>query len=676
MNVRHQFQQDKSIRELFENHFEKNLYADEKLLFLVDLIHVFRPKKPKEVEQISLADFIEFLQVNPNHIILFRNYFKTIINKNKFSRLLTDSGILNDNHFLSEIKKRIFEKFLPFQPEKGTLQFVLNQVFYLSTDPIWINKIPYDQIVVIYELLGFKDIYGNIKEETPFSEIVLAMQILAQRMSGRALENDVIKMVPEYSNLESPFLGFEKELNQLEQIIRTNNYHYINSSELVYKQLLLLHKQCNGFVDKAFLNSSKYGISLTVNQSLLRIRQQLIRIKELLPLIVVESNEDKIRNSTLILLKLIRYNCYRNNIRKLFLESTQLISYEITQHTAKSGQKYITDGYKEYFTMFYKAIGGGFIVGFLCLFKLLFSKVDTSAFGHAFLYSFNYAFGFIVIFLLGFTLATKQPAMTAATIAQTLDEGMKNKNQVKDKHNLFAKLFARIFRTQFIAFVGNVLFAFPISLFLIWFFDFSLGTNLAEAKAEKLITDLSPIHSLAIIHAAIAGIFLFLSGIISGNISNRNKHYQVVYRIQENPFLKQTFGIQKTKSISNWVNNNWAGVISNMWFGVFLGSTASLGIFFGINLDIRHITFASGNFALGLYGNHFSIDFWTFFWSITGIGLIGFINFIVSFTLSMLLAFRSRDIPLSELHLLNKSIFNYFKKAPLNFFFPLKDKVI
>ena len=75
------------------------------------------------------------------------------------------------------------------------MQFVLNQVFYLSTDPIWINKIPYDQIVVIYQLLGFKDIYGNIKEETPFSEIVLAMQILAQRMSGRALENDVIKMV-------------------------------------------------------------------------------------------------------------------------------------------------------------------------------------------------------------------------------------------------------------------------------------------------------------------------------------------------------------------------------------------------------------------------------------------------------------------------------------------------
>lgn len=676
MNVRHQFQENKSIKELFENHFDKDSYADEKLLFLADLIHVFRPKKPKKIEQVSLLEFIHFLENNPKYIPLFKDYFKTIVSKNKFSRLLTDSGILNDNQFFNEIKKRLFDKFLPFQPEKGTLQFVLNQVFYLSSDPIWINKVPYDQIVAIYQLLGFNDIYGNIKEETPFSEIILAMQILAQRMSGRALENDVIKMVPEYSNFESPFLGFEKELNQLEQIIRTNNYHYVNSSELVYKQLLMLHKQCNDYVDKAFLNSSKYGISLTVNQSLLRIRQQLMRIKELLPLIVVETEEDKIRNSTLILLKLIRYNCYKNNIRKLFLESTQLISYEITQHTAKSGQKYITDGYKEYFSMFYKATGGGVIVGFLCLFKLLLSKVGTSDFSHAFWYSLNYAFGFVLIFLLGYTLATKQPAMTAATIAKTLDEGMSNKSLGNDKYNLFARLYARIFRTQFIAFVGNVVFAFPVSLLLIWLAEMMLGTNLAETKADKLIADLNPIFSMAIFHAAIAGIFLFLSGIISGNISNRNKHYQVAYRIQENPFLKQTFGIQKTKRISKWVDKNWAGVISNMWFGVFLGSTASLGIFFGLNLDIRHITFASGNFALGLYGNHFTIDFWTFFWSILGIGLIGFINFMVSFTLSMLLAFRSRNIPLSELLSLNISIYHYFKKAPLNFFFPLKDKEI
>lgn len=676
MNIRHQFQSQLSLEELFDNFFEKDLYSEERLLFLVDLIHLIRPKNPKKIEFVSLEELILFLSNRPHYIPLLKMYFNTLVNKNVFSRLLSESGIINDNHFISEVKKRIFDKFLPFQPEKGTLQFVLNQVFYLDSDPIWINKIPYDQIVKIYNLLHFSDIYSTTKNETALSEILVAMQLLAQRISGRALENDVIKMVPEYSHLESPFLAFESELNHLELTIRNDKDHSINSSDLVYKQLLMLHKQCNDYIDKAFFNSSKYGISLSVNQSLLRIRQQLLRLKELLPLVIVNKQEDKLNNSVLILLKLIKYNCSKNNVRALINESTQLIAYEITQHTARAGQKYVTDTYKEYFRMFFAAAAGGFIVGFLCIFKLLFSTMETSAFGHAFLYSFNYAFGFVIIFLFGFTLATKQPAMTAATIAKALEEGMNSKINKPDKHKAFAKLYAKIFRTQFIAFVGNVLIAFPVALFLIWFFHYLTGQNFATVRSSKLIADLNPIHSLALLHAAIAGVFLFFSGMISGSVSNRNKHYQVAYRIKENPLLKQTFGIERTIKLSEWVDKNWAGVVSNTWFGIFLGSMGSLGVFLGLNIDIRHITFASGNLALGLYGNNFQIDNITIFWSVIGVGLIGFVNFLVSFTLSLLLAFRSRNIPLSELNLLNKSIWKYFLKKPFHFFFPIKDSLL
>ena len=108
---------------------------------------------------------------------------------------------------------------------------------------------------------------------------------------------------------------------------------------------------------------------------------------------------------------------------------------------------------------------------------------------------------------------------------------------------------------------------------------------------------MSPVHSAALFHAAIAGVFLFLSGIISGNVSNKNKHNQVYFRIKEHPVLKQNLGIVRTNAIAKWFENHWPGVVSNGWFGVFLGSTASLGIFLGLNLDIRHITFAAGNFA-------------------------------------------------------------------------------
>jgi site-specific recombinase len=664
----------KTVQDVFDDFFVAQKYSEDKIEFLVNLVALFRPKKPQTVASVSIEELLVFFKENPSYLNSFRFYLNSIVQKNKFSRLLSDAEILSGNVFFTEVKNRVFDKILPVQPEQETLQYVLNQVFYLDTDPLWINKIAYIEIEELFSLLNFQSIYSSVKEETILSEILLAMQLLTQRMSGRALENDVTKMVPEYAKLDSPFLALEKELILLDQQIRLTKEHYISSSDLLFKQMLLLHKQCKDYIDKAFLNSTKYGISVAVNQSLLRIRQQLSRVKELLFFMIVNKPSDKDKNSIFFIIKLIKYNCHKNKIRQLLSESTQLIAYEITQHTAKGGTKYIADSKKEYYKMFYNACGGGFIVGFLVLIKLYFFTVKTSEFGHAFLYSLNYSFGFVLIFLLGFTLATKQPAMTAATIAKTLEEARRDKSVRKYNYQSFAVLFSRIFRTQFIAFVGNVLIAFPVALLLIFGIDELTGVNVAEAKAEKFITDLSPFASLALIHAFIAGIYLFLSGIISGSVSNRNKHYQVFYRIVENPFMKRTFGRNKTKKIAEWVDANWAGVISNFWFGTFLGSTAIIGVFLGLNLDIRHITFASGNFALGLYGNHFNLSTTTILISILGIGLIGFINFIVSFSLSMLLAFRSRNIPLSEFLALGQAIWSYFKKSPFNFFLPLKDK--
>jgi site-specific recombinase len=306
----------------------------------------------------------------------------------------------------------------------------------------------------------------------------------------------------------------------------------------------------------------------------------------------------------------------------------------------------------------------------------LFSKVETSDFGYAILYSLNYSLGFIAIYLLGFTLATKQPAMTAAAIARSLEEGIKNHINSAEKYKVFAKLFARLFRSQFIAFVGNVLVAFPVAMFIIWFIDYMFAINIAQEKHQKLLTDLSPIDSLAIFHASIAGLFLFLSGIISGNVSNKSKFSKFYYRIQENPSLKNNFGRSGARKIALWFEKNWAGVVSNGWFGVFLGSTASVGLFLGLNLDIRHITFAAGNFAMGLYGAGFQVDFYTIFWAIVGIFFIGLCNFMVSFSLSLIIALRSRNISFSELKLLNKAVWRYFKRKPFRFFLPILDKNI
>lgn len=641
---------------------------------LVRLVQFIRPEHPKSTLVVDIHEMIIFLNQNPVCAAELSAYVKSLLQNKKFNKFLSDAAILQDVDFLFEVRKRLFAKLLPHQPQKDKLEYVLNQVFYLATDTVWINKIPRKQLEALYEALRFESIYESVEPNSPLSEILVSMSLIMQRVSGRAMETDVIKMVPEFDDLESPFTAFEVELLQIEERIRSSETHFVLAEDLSYRQLQVLHHQCEEFVEKAFSNSAKYGISLRVNQNLLKIRQQLERIKVLLPLLVIKTQNDRKQNSIDLALQLIKYNCYKNNVRKFIAESTQLLSYEITQHTAKTGEHYITQSRREYFKMFRAALGGGFIVGILCIIKILLAKADTSYFGQAFLYSMNYAFGFIAIYLCAFTLATKQPAMTASALVRALEEDSKKQGKYDEKYQSFAKLFARVFRSQFIAFVGNVIMAFPVALLGIWLIDYYLDYNIAATKWPKLITDLSPVHSLSIFHAAIAGVFLFLSGIISGSIANRDKHNQIYFRIQENPMLKRTFGRYKTRKIADLYEKKWAGIVSNFWFGVFMGSTVIIGLFLGLNLDIRHITFASGNLALGLYGSGFNVENYMIFWGIFGIGVIGLVNFIVSFGLSLGLAFRSRNIPLYELFYVSLSVWKHFRQRTFSFFLPIERK--
>lgn len=663
-----------NIDQIFQKYsITSELILGENLFFLYDLVSYFRPKKPLTVASVSLRELLDHLIEFDNDRTILSEYIQNVFKNRGFKIMISDVGILQDNDFLYEIRKRISAKILPYQPQVDTLEYVLNQVFYKENDYEWIKKIPTTELIELFEILNISDIYTFQKAETGvMSEILYAMGLLTQRMSGRSMETSILKMIPEYNHLASPFLALESEFLDIENRLRKGEIQYVSSNDLNYKQLVILHKQCLDLIQNAFKNSSTFGITLKVNQALLRIRQQLQRIKILMLYLVVDEDIDRKINTINLSLQLIEYNCYKNNITKLFSESTQVVANEITQYTAKTGEHYITETTKEYFKMFKGAIGGGLIVGFLCIIKVLMSKVETSDFGFAFLYSMNYSIGFILIYLLGYTLATKQPAMTATTISKAIEEGLKKKNNDAEKHQAFANLFARLFRSQFIAFVGNVIMAFPIALVLIWLIDISTGINITDTKWHTLLADVNPLLSPLIFHAAIAGVFLFLSGIISGNVSNKNKHNQTYYRIQENPFLKRTLGFAKTAKLAAWLEKKWPGIVSNFWFGIFMGSTHSLGHFLGLNLDIRHITFASGNIALGAYGADFQLPTATWIWSIIGLVLIGFINFIVSFSLSLGLTFRSRDLPFSELFSLFKSVWAYFKQHPSRFFIPRK----
>lgn len=672
--MREKVNASQEIKQLFER-FEAQLSGPAyiELDFLAALIDIFRPKRRSLYYQVDIAPLLIYLEASPDFRFSFSSYVRRVIDHKDFDQLISDTGIISYADFRYEIKKRITEKYLPSQPPKSTLQYLLNQLFYHSQDADWVAVIPNDQLQRLYLICDFNSLYeSDVNFE--IKEILYGLEVLVQRITGRAMETDVNKMVPEFQNFDSPFIAIMREFSELNDRFLAGNLHFMTSDDLAYKQILVLHKQCENYIDTAFANSHRFGISIKVNQSLLRIRQQLERIKAIISFLVIDKEQEKVDKSIAFAQTLIGYNCRKSNIRKLVGQSTQLLAYEITHHTAQTGEHYITSSKKEYWNMFRSACGGGIIVGVMCILKLFLGKVETSEFGHALLYSINYAIGFTAIYLFGATLATKQPAMTASALVAAIENGASGQDETRHRYWNFAVFFARLFRSQFIAFVGNVIMAFPVSLVLIWGIQELFHYNAAAGKWMTLVNDLNPTETPMILHACIAGVFLFLSGIIAGSISNRDKHNSVYYRIEEQPVLKKVFGKEKTAKVARFYEKKWAGIVSNIWFGVFMGTTASVGMFLGLNLDIRHITFASGNLALGLFGNNMSLTTDMWIWGILGIGLIGFFNFAVSFSLSLTLAFRSRNLSFGELIKMAKAVWIYFKISPRSFFFPPQDK--
>ena len=122
---------------------------------LVQLVNAIRPRNPKKSEQISLFPIIEFFTNNDKERINFVAYLQTVLQSKNFDAILTDAGILQDTDFFYEVKKRVFAKILPYQAPKDTLQYVLNQVFYVDSDPVWINKIPKSELETLFELFQF-----------------------------------------------------------------------------------------------------------------------------------------------------------------------------------------------------------------------------------------------------------------------------------------------------------------------------------------------------------------------------------------------------------------------------------------------------------------------------------------------------------------------------------------
>jgi site-specific recombinase len=94
-------------------------------------------------------------------------------------------------------------------------------------------------------------------------------------------------------------------------------------------------------------------------------------------------------------------------------------------------------------------------------------------------------------------------------------------------------------------------------------------------------------------------------------------------------------------------------------------------LFFGLDLDIRHITFAAGNFALGFMEKIFRR-----FLYILDLLCNGFLNRVLQLSGKLQLIYvpgiQIKKDELGQVSEIYKEIFRYFVKHPLKFFLPLR----
>lgn len=643
-------------------------YMGDEPELLALLVQELRPSKAerRRGELPQLAALLSLLEHDGNLRSGLSAYLVRLTASKSLSRTLTDAGMPSGDLWY-ELRRRITYKLLPFQPEKDALDHVLINVFFREGDDRWVDSVPVEKGVRLLELLGLGGSNNLSSDSYLVQELLFAAKILGLRIAGRAFDAEVLRMVPEHANFESPFVRLGDELDAYLEGIRTGRIQLAaGTTELAVVRSFM--ERCHALIAEAYANSARFGITFRVNQHLLIMERMLHRLGVILDTLNPVPPASADAAIFLFVQELVRMNAGRTSLGPFIDRSTQVVAREITQHTGRTGEHYITSTSKEYRGMLRTALGGGAVVAFACILKAWYGSLEGSLFFHAFLYSMNYAMAFIAIYLLHFTLATKQPAMTASTIAQALDDGRDDPRE--DRYDDLSELMARVWRSQFIAFVGNVAMAFPVAVGLAYAWNFLFGPELLAHKSAKMLHELDPLTSLAVPHAAIAGVFLFLSGLIAGSVTNASIHKNVPLRIQEHPALKFVLSQRHRERIARFYTDHAGGIISNFWFGVFMGSIGVVGTFLGLSLDIRHITFAAGNLGLALVGSEWVSTLYALVTAIVGIGLIGFFNFAVSFTLSLSLAMRSRGVPFSELGPMLSAIRRRFGKYPASFFFP------
>jgi site-specific recombinase len=408
------------------------------------------------------------------------------------------------------------------------------------------------------------------------------------------------------------------------------------------------------------------GVNLDVVYAMDVIEQSLQRMELISGVLVAQPGPPKMVTSLRLLREVILGRLHDRSLRGLAHNSFRLLAKKIVEWAGKTGEHYVTNNREEYRQMWYAALGGGLLTVGTAAIKMVVTHQGLPPFVEGFLAGLNYAVSFVLMHVFHLVLATKQPSMTGAALA-----GILHRCENSTKIDELVVYVQRIVRSQLAAAFGNIIAVGAGSVVFSLLWKLSFGSPFLNADtAEYAVKSMNPIHSGTIFFAILTGVILWLSSLAGGWIENWAVYHQLPRAIAEHrlgagfkPDTLQKFSESFAQNIAPWGGS--------IVLGFMLGMTPSIGHFFGLPLDVRHVTLSTGTLALGITSRGPEVlGSGALLWAGIGIAITFVMNLGVSFYLALRLAIRAQDISQSENREILRTLWLRFWAAPRDFFFP------
>jgi site-specific recombinase len=641
---------------------------------LTQLVDEIRPRRADDFESArrTLQALCHILSTQPDLRANLRKGL-TILNRGyRHSELYTSTGILPNTSFGDETLRRIGHTLLPDVLDPDLLRTVLRRVFHRPSDKHWVIGVGEDAWLQLLGALRFDETPASPALPNAIAEILRSLRVLSYWIAAFGMEPELLRLEPSLETYESPFVTQNNELTAYIDAY-PETWRKPEAQNIDEKHLRVLHDQCREVIERVRKHAARDGTSIRLTYHLKRLQQLIRRSDQLLDILAdLQADPDGATAYPAIVRlfsRLVRDECQRNNLQQHWRQNVELIALRVTDNAGQAGEHYITETREEYWSMARSAMIGGVIIAFMACFKILLGKAEMPPLTGAIAFCLNYGLGFCLIHILHGTVATKQPAMTANAIAASIGEAggkLRNIDTLTD-------LIARTVRSQIVAILGNVCIAIPLAGLIAYI---ALGVSgehfVSPEKATHLYEEQSLIHSGAVFYAAIAGVCLFLAGLISGYYDNYAAYNRIPQRILQLGWPKRLFGEARMRRVATYIGDNLGSLAGNLFFGFLLGGATIFGVLFGLPIDIRHVAFSSAFVGIAYVGLDFAPDIWLFVWAALGVATIGIVNLTVSFALALNVALRARQIPEAQWRLIASAILHRLRQHPRDFFLPPK----